>query len=40
MSAVPARIPESLLPLVVSVGDLTGYHRAPATSMPSPIRCA
>ncbi|MET7889958.1 ParB/RepB/Spo0J family partition protein [Streptomyces mirabilis] len=31
MSAVPARIPESLLPLAVPVDDLTGYHRNPRT---------
>ncbi|MGW1799182.1 ParB/RepB/Spo0J family partition protein [Streptomyces sp. NPDC001984] len=31
MSAAPARIPESLLPLAVPVDDLTGYHRNPRT---------
>ncbi|MER5917803.1 ParB N-terminal domain-containing protein [Streptomyces sp. NPDC001982] len=29
MSAAPARIPESLLPLAVPVDDLTEYHRNP-----------
>ncbi|MEU6318174.1 ParB N-terminal domain-containing protein [Streptomyces sp. NPDC047009] len=31
MSAAPARIPESLLPLAVPIDDLTGYHRNPRT---------
>lgn len=31
MSAAPARIPESLLPLAVPVDDLTGYYRNPRT---------
>jgi hypothetical protein len=31
VSAAPARIPESLLPLAVPIDDLTGYHRNPRT---------
>ncbi|MGY4742842.1 ParB/RepB/Spo0J family partition protein [Streptomyces sp. ATMOS53] len=31
MSAAPARIPESLLPLAVPIDDLTGYYRNPRT---------
>jgi hypothetical protein len=31
VSSEPARIPESLLPLAVSIEDLTGYHRNPRT---------
>ncbi|MGW3246520.1 ParB/RepB/Spo0J family partition protein [Streptomyces sp. NPDC001070] len=31
MSAAPARIPESLLPLAVPIDDLTVYHRNPRT---------
>ncbi|MFB7112157.1 ParB N-terminal domain-containing protein [Streptomyces sp. NPDC056291] len=31
MSAVPARIPESLLPLAVPIDDLVAYHRNPRT---------
>ncbi|MET8956986.1 ParB/RepB/Spo0J family partition protein [Streptomyces sp. NPDC004129] len=31
MSAAPARIPESLLPLAVPIDDLTEYHRNPRT---------
>ncbi|MGW4047555.1 ParB/RepB/Spo0J family partition protein [Streptomyces sp. NPDC004721] len=31
MSAAPARIPESLLPLAVPIDDLVAYHRNPRT---------